>query len=154
MVPLVKGKSTTQAGPSLEDESAAIDLERAEGIGLSAEQNLDVWHRWVAAGPMGPIADAVEPESGSLPTLARDANDTHPRIEQLQIEGYRRMTPAQKLAIVSRLTSAIHELALMDIRRRHPGAGEREQRLRLASRFYDAATMRRVFDWDPDVMGY
>ena len=83
-----------------------------------------------------------------------DANDTHPRIEELQLEGYRRMTPAEKLAIVSALTAAVHQLALVDIRRRHPAADQREQRLRLVSRFIDAATMRRVFDWDPDVMGY
>ena len=76
--------------------------------------------------------------------MPNDANDTHPTIEALQIEGYRRMTAAQKLAIVTRLTNAVHELALMDIRRRHPTASEHEQRLRLASRFSDAATMRRV----------
>lgn len=82
------------------------------------------------------------------------ANDTHPSVEELQLEGYRRMTGAQKLAIVSRLTAAVHQLALVDIRRRHPAADLREQRLRLVSRWIDAATMRRVFGWDPDVMGY
>ena len=83
-----------------------------------------------------------------------DTNDTHPHIEQLQLEGYRRMTPTQKLAIVSRLTLAVHQLALADIRRRHPQATRREQRLRLVSRWIEADTMRRVFDWDPDVSGY
>jgi hypothetical protein len=83
-----------------------------------------------------------------------DASDTHPRIEELQLAGYRRMTPAQKLAIVSKLTATVHQLALADIRRNHPEAGEREQRLRLVSRWIDAATMRRVFGWDPDAMGY
>jgi hypothetical protein len=48
----------------------------------------------------------------------------------------------------------MHQLALVDIRRRHPNADEREQRLRLVSRFTDASMMRRVFRWDPDVMGY
>ena len=81
-------------------------------------------------------------------------SDTHPSIEQLQIEGYRRMTATQKLAIVSRLTRAVHALALADIKRRHPQAGDRERRLRLVSRFIDADTMRRVFGWDPDAMGY
>lgn len=82
------------------------------------------------------------------------ANDTHPSIEERQLEGYRRMTPAQKLAIVSRLTIATHELALIDIRRRHPAASPREHRLRLVSRWIDAAMMGRVFGWDPDVTGY
>jgi hypothetical protein len=80
--------------------------------------------------------------------------DTHPAIEQLLVDGYRRMTPAQKLAIVDDLTVTVQQLALMDIRRVHPSADEREQKLRLASRWLDAATMRRVFDWDPDVQGY
>jgi hypothetical protein len=83
-----------------------------------------------------------------------NARDTDPRIEQLQLAGYRRMTPVQKLAIVSKLTAAVHQLALADIRRRHPAAGEREQRLRLISRWTDGPTMRRVFGWDPDVMGF
>jgi hypothetical protein len=82
-----------------------------------------------------------------------DANDTHPSIEELQLAGYRRMSSAQLLAIVSQLTAAVHQLALLDIRRRHPQADEREQRLRLVSRFTDASTMRRVFGWDPDVYG-
>jgi hypothetical protein len=52
------------------------------------------------------------------------------------------------------LTATTHQLALADIRRCHPNADEREQRLRLVSRWLDAAMMRRVFGWDPDVMGY
>jgi hypothetical protein len=81
-------------------------------------------------------------------------NDTHPSIERMQIEGYRRMTPTQKLAIVAGLSETVEQLALMDIRRRHPTADDREQKLRLISRWVDGATMRRVFNWDPDVMGY
>ena len=82
------------------------------------------------------------------------ANDTHSSIGELQVAGYRRMTATQKLAIVSQLTATVHQLALLDIRRRHPQADDREQRLRLVSRYTDASTMRRVFGWDPDVEGY
>lgn len=80
--------------------------------------------------------------------------DTHPEVAALQIAGYRRMTAAQKLAIVGGLTAAVHKLALADIRRRHPGADEREVRLRLISRWVDGPTMRRMFGWDPHAMGY
>jgi hypothetical protein len=52
------------------------------------------------------------------------------------------------------LTQAVHRLALADIRRRHPQADERERRLRLVSRWIDADTMRRAFEWDPDVISY
>lgn len=82
------------------------------------------------------------------------ARDTHPVIEKLVVDGYRKMTPARKLAIVNDLTITVQKLALADIRRRHPLADEREQKLRLASRWLDPGTMRRVFGWDPDVQGY
>lgn len=69
--------------------------------------------------------------SGALP------NDTHPKIEALLIEGYRRMSPSQKLERVSALTRAVQELALLDVRRHHPNADAREQALRVASRWIE-----------------
>ena len=81
-------------------------------------------------------------------------NDTHPEVEAFLIEGYRRMSVADKMARVSAMSRAVQELGLCDVRRAHPNAGERELALRLASRRLDAATMRRAFNWDPDVMGY
>jgi hypothetical protein len=81
-------------------------------------------------------------------------SDTHPDAEAIIIAGYRRMSTSQKLQRVASLTQAVQSLALLDIRRRHPTADEREQRLRLASRWLDAATMRQVFSWDPEIMGY
>jgi len=81
-------------------------------------------------------------------------NDTQPDIEAMLIEGYRRMTPAQKLARVRELIRCVQELALTDIRRRHPDAGEREQALRLASRWLDPDLMLRAFGWDVRKAGY
>ena len=81
-------------------------------------------------------------------------SDTHPDVEAILIAGYRRMSTSQKMRRVSSLTQAVQSLALLDIRRRHPAADEREQRLRLASRWLDPATMRQVFGWDPELMGY
>lgn len=81
-------------------------------------------------------------------------SDTHPDAEAIIIAGYRRMSTSQKLQRVASLTQAVQSLALLDIRRRHPTADDREQRLRLASRWLDAATMRQVFAWDPEIMGY
>ena len=52
------------------------------------------------------------------------------------------------------LTRAVQELALVDIRRRHPGADEREQRLRLASRWIEPELMRDAFGWDVREHGY
>ena len=81
-------------------------------------------------------------------------SDTHPSVEAFLVEGYRRMTLAEKMARVSAMSRAVQELALVDIRRRHPQADAREQELRLASRRLDGETMRRVFGWDPEREGY
>lgn len=81
-------------------------------------------------------------------------NDTHPKIEAFLIEGYRKMSPSQKLDRVRALTRAVQELALLDVRRRHPEADEREQALRVASRWIEPDLMMRAFGWDVRVMGY
>lgn len=60
-------------------------------------------------------------------------SDTDPAIEAFLVEGYRRMTPAQKLELVGALTRTVRQLALADVRRRYPNADEREQALRVAS---------------------
>lgn len=83
-----------------------------------------------------------------------EPNDTHPVVEAMIVDGYRRMSPSQKLGRVAALTRALDELVLADVRRRFPDASEREQALRVASRRLDAETMRRAFGWDPDREGY
>jgi hypothetical protein len=60
------------------------------------------------------------------------ALDTAPEIERRQIEAWRRMAPADKAATVTGLSRAAWALAAAGVRHRHPGASEREQRLRLA----------------------
>ena len=81
-------------------------------------------------------------------------NDTHPMIEAMLVEGYRKMSPSQKLERVRSLTRAVQELALADVRRRHPTADAREQALRIASRWIEPELMVRVFDWDVRKVGY
>jgi len=60
------------------------------------------------------------------------ASDTDPAIERMQIERWRRMTPAEKAAIVTGLTRAAFALTRAGIRDRYPAASPREQFLRLA----------------------
>jgi hypothetical protein len=81
-------------------------------------------------------------------------DDTDPAVEAILIAGYRRMSPSQKLDRVRALTRAVQELALADIRRRHPDADEREQALRLASRWIERDLMVRAFGWDVRKTGY
>ena len=81
-------------------------------------------------------------------------NDTHPATEAKLIEGLRKMTPAQRLEIATQLTQAVQELAIADVRRRHPDADEREVALRAASRWLGPQLMLRAFGWDVEKMGY
>jgi hypothetical protein len=81
-------------------------------------------------------------------------SDTHPEAERVMIEIYRRMPAWKKLQQVTSLTRLVNELALADIRQRHPNADEEEVKLRLASRWLSAEWMRKVYGWDPDREGY
>lgn len=81
-------------------------------------------------------------------------SDTSPVIHKMIIEGYRRMSPQEKLKRVDEMTKAVQQLALARIRKQYGDIPEREQLLRLASLWLDRETMIRVFDWDPKREGY
>ena len=81
--------------------------------------------------------------------MSPPAVDTDPAIEALRIEGFRRMSPAQKLALVGAMTKNVRELALSGIRSRHPGIDDREAMLRLAAMSVDPAILFKAFGWDP-----
>lgn len=81
-------------------------------------------------------------------------NDTRPEIEKMLIEGYRRMSAQEKIDRVDELNRTIQRLALSDIRERHPEADEREQMLRLASRWLEPELMLKAFGWDVEKEGY
>jgi hypothetical protein len=74
--------------------------------------------------------------------------DTSFAIEQRQIEAWRRMSPAEKLQLVSDTSRGVIELSLAGIRRRHPSASERECFLRFACIVLGADVARLVY---PDV---
>ena len=80
-------------------------------------------------------------------------SDTHPAAEQVLIEGYRRMTPADKLKRVVSLTQGVQQMALLRLREKYPEDSERQLQYRLASLWIDAETMRRAVGWDPEVEG-
>jgi hypothetical protein len=82
------------------------------------------------------------------------SRDTSAETERRQIEAWREMNAAQKLAIVSQLTLAAEEMARAGIRERHPNATGREIELRLGALRLDRDTMIRVFGWDPAKQGY
>lgn len=74
--------------------------------------------------------------------------DTSPDVERRQIEQWRRMSPAEKAAVVSGLTQAVYDLARAGVRHRHPSASPREQFLRLAMATLGQELARKVY---PDI---
>jgi len=81
-------------------------------------------------------------------------SDTSPAIEKILIEGYRKMSPAQKLSRVADLNNTVRILCNARIRAQHPGISDRELQLREASLRLSRDIMIRVFDWDPKSHGY
>jgi hypothetical protein len=59
------------------------------------------------------------------------------------------MTPGQRLARALDLSRASRQMAEARVRKKYPGASEREVKLRLASLVLDRQTMIRAFSWDP-----
>ena len=81
-------------------------------------------------------------------------SDTHPKIQQMLIEHYRKKTAQQKLECVTELNHAVQQLALSRILKQYGPISEYEQRLRLAALWLDRETMIKVFNWDPLKEGY
>ena len=80
--------------------------------------------------------------------------DTPPEIEEILLEGYRRMTPLEKLLQVFELNRMAQQMAAMRIQAQYgPNLSEQELRLRLAALWLDQETMIEVFGWDSDVEG-
>jgi alpha-D-ribose 1-methylphosphonate 5-triphosphate synthase subunit PhnH len=85
-----------------------------------------------------------------MPLFGRD---TSPEAARFLVEGYRRMSPEQKFAIVDDLTRATRQLAAARIRQQYPEATDREVLLRVASLTLGRDLMIRAFGWDPEREG-
>lgn len=81
-------------------------------------------------------------------------SDTSPEAEAFLIEGYRRMSPAEKLRRVASLNRALTKLAAARIRAQYGDVPEDEMRLRLGALRLGRETMVRVFGWDPEEKGW
>jgi hypothetical protein len=81
--------------------------------------------------------------------------DTPADVEELLVEGYRRMSPAERLGRALDLGRAVQQLALARILACYgPTLPEREVRLRLAALWLPRETLIEVFGWDPEIEGY
>lgn len=73
-------------------------------------------------------------------------NDTSPEIQKILIDGYSKMTPAEKIKRMTELSKAVQQLALARIKTQYGDIPEREQMLRLAALRLDRETMIRVYN--------
>jgi len=71
--------------------------------------------------------------------------DTPADVERLQIEGWRRMSPADKADLVRVLTAASLEMTRAGIRHRHPDESPEQHRRRLAVILFGDELARRAF---------
>ena len=89
-------------------------------------------------------------ELETTPRRAVLTADTTVDVEQRQVDLWRRLSPAERLQMVSDTSRAVTMLALAGIRLRHPQASERECFLRLAAIRLGVAAVRRIY---PDAVG-
>ena len=73
-------------------------------------------------------------------------NDTAPAIAAFVLDGYRKMTPSERLRRMSALTVDLRRLIVADVRRRHPDATDDEIQAELARRCLPPELAKRLID--------
>ena len=81
-------------------------------------------------------------------------SDTSPEARRCLIEGYRRMTPTQKLQRVESLNRALVLLQKARIRAEYGDIPQEEMRMRLGALRLGRETMIKMFGSDPDEKGW
>ena len=90
-------------------------------------------------------------QHGVPPAIPRD---TTVAAEEVLLGGYRKMSPAEKLARVVDLNRSVEAMASARLRSRYgPELSLAELELRLAALRLDRQTMVAVFGWDPETRG-
>lgn len=73
------------------------------------------------------------------------ASDTTEAVDRLVFDGFRAMTPEQRLRLASQAAIALEQLSIAGLRIRFPQAGEEELRHRAGARRLGAELTRRAF---------
>jgi hypothetical protein len=73
------------------------------------------------------------------------SSDTHPKVEALQIQLWRRASPTRKMHMLAQLNASVRMLALAGLRSRYPKANEAELRRRLADLLLGEELARKVY---------
>lgn len=83
-------------------------------------------------------------------TLLSDTDDDAARV---QVERWRALSVAERMAIVGQLNARSRAMAEVRLRAWYPDDGPRERTLRLAALRLPRELMIAAFDWDPDERG-
>jgi len=70
--------------------------------------------------------------------------------ERVRLDILKRMSPAQKIALMTELTLAVQQLAFAGARRADPAASDDEIWLRLATRRLGRNTVRKIYGFDAE----
>lgn len=81
-------------------------------------------------------------------------SDTSPEAQAFVIEGYRRMTPTQKLQRMASLNHALVMLQRARIRAQYGDIPEEEMRMRIGALRLGRELMVKAFGWDPEEKGW
>lgn len=79
--------------------------------------------------------------------------DTSADVTTMQLEHWRAMSPAEKLAQVDELNQACYRLAAAGARQRYPEASDEEVHLRVLALSLDRDLMIAAYGWDPVLKG-
>lgn len=76
--------------------------------------------------------------------------DTVPAQQEAYFERLRKLSPEERLRIVTRLNRGARRMALVGLRMRHPRASEEDLRVRLFVRLHGRALAQRLFGSIPE----
>lgn len=77
--------------------------------------------------------------------MVRYLSDTHPDIAEMQIQLLRKLSPAQKLAMVGQLNHTVRTLALSGLKARYPDDSPEKLKRRLADLILGADLALKVY---------
>lgn len=81
-------------------------------------------------------------------------SDTSPEAARLLNDGYRRMSPTEKLQRVASLNRTLVKLSAARIKAQYGPISDEEMRLRLAALRLGRDMMIKLFGWDPELRGW
>ena len=81
-------------------------------------------------------------------------SDTSPEAQRFLIEGYRQMTPTQKLQRMASLNRALVMLQRARIRAQYGDIPEEEMRMRVGALRLGRDLMIKAYGWDPEEKGW